>query len=194
MSMPPSPVVPASPHPGGESAVGTVAVTVIGVDRPGIVADVTGALAGVEGNLEDSTMTLLRGQFAMVVLVRTPSTVGAVLAALAGLAADGSLAVDVRAVTEDPPPTPPMTGEGWVLHVNGADRPGIVAAVTGVLARHGVNIVDLGTRLAGELYVLTAEVVLPEEVDPALVRTQLEGVAMAIGVNARLMPLETDEM
>ena len=43
-----------------------IAVTVLGDDRPGIVADVTGALAGLHGNLEDSTMTLLRGHFAMV--------------------------------------------------------------------------------------------------------------------------------
>ena len=48
-----------------------VAVTVLGDDRPGIVADLTTALAGLGGNLEDSTMTLLRGHFAMVVLVRT---------------------------------------------------------------------------------------------------------------------------
>ncbi|MGH3981485.1 MAG: ACT domain-containing protein, partial [Pseudonocardiaceae bacterium] len=34
-----------------------LAVTVIGPDRPGIIADVTGALAGVGVNLEDSTMT-----------------------------------------------------------------------------------------------------------------------------------------
>ena len=63
-----------------------LAVTVLGGDRPGIVADVTAALAGLGGNLEDSTMTLLRGHFAMVVLVRTPAPVGAVEAALAPVA------------------------------------------------------------------------------------------------------------
>ena len=52
-----------------------LAVTVLGDDRPGIVADVTAAVAGLGGNLEDSTMTLLRGHFAMVVLVRTPASV-----------------------------------------------------------------------------------------------------------------------
>lgn len=38
-----------------------LAVTVLGDDRPGIVAEVTAAVAGLGGNLEDSTMTLLRG-------------------------------------------------------------------------------------------------------------------------------------
>ena len=40
----------------------SLAVTVLGHDRPGIIAEVTGALAALGGNLEDSSMTLLRGQ------------------------------------------------------------------------------------------------------------------------------------
>ena len=41
----------------------SLAVTVIGRDRPGIIAEVTGVMAGLGGNLEDSSMTLLRGHF-----------------------------------------------------------------------------------------------------------------------------------
>ena len=51
--------------------VALLAVTVIGRDRPGIIADTTGLLADLGANLEDSSMTLLRGHFAMV-LVATP--------------------------------------------------------------------------------------------------------------------------
>ena len=49
-----------------------LAVTVIGPDRPGIIADVTGALVGTGVNLEDSTMTLLRGHFAMMIVCAGP--------------------------------------------------------------------------------------------------------------------------
>ena len=62
-----------------------IAVTVLGDDRPGIVAEVTAALADLGGNLEDSTMTLLRGHFAMVVLVRTGASQAEVEAALQSL-------------------------------------------------------------------------------------------------------------
>ena len=48
-----------------------------------------------------------------------------------------------------------------MLSVHGADRLGIVAAMTRVLADAGGNITDLTTRLAGTLYVLVAEVELP---------------------------------
>ena len=45
-----------------------LAITVIGHDRPGIVADVAEVLAGLGANLTDSTMTRLRGHFAMTLI------------------------------------------------------------------------------------------------------------------------------
>ena len=39
-----------------------VAVTAIGADRPGIVAAVTGVLVEHGANIEDSSMTILRGK------------------------------------------------------------------------------------------------------------------------------------
>ena len=47
-----------------------LAVTLIGHDRPGIIAEVTAGLADLGLNIEDTTMTLLRGHFAMM-LVRS---------------------------------------------------------------------------------------------------------------------------
>ena len=43
-------------------------MTVLGHDRPGIIAEVTGILADLGVNLEDSTMTLLRGHFSFVLI------------------------------------------------------------------------------------------------------------------------------
>ena len=50
-----------------------LAITVIGPDRPGIVADVAEALAGLGANLTDSTMTRLRGHFAMTLICTGPA-------------------------------------------------------------------------------------------------------------------------
>ena len=48
------------------------AITVLGHDRPGIIAETTGRLADLGLNLEDSTMTLLRGHFAMMLICAGP--------------------------------------------------------------------------------------------------------------------------
>ncbi|MFB9239958.1 glycine cleavage system protein R [Plantactinospora siamensis] len=135
-----------------------LAITVIGHDRPGIVADVAEALAGLGANLTDSTMTRLRGHFAMT-LVCTGPDAAAVENALAPLAADGRLLASVLSVVADRAEATP--GEPHQVAVYGADRLGIVAAVTRVLASAGANVTDLTTRLAGQLYVLIAEVDLP---------------------------------
>ncbi len=44
-------------------------ITVLGSDRPGIVAAVTGALAGHDANILDISQTILQGIFTMTMLV-----------------------------------------------------------------------------------------------------------------------------
>ena len=103
-------------------------------------------------------MTRLRGHFAMTLICTGPAA-AEVETALAPLTADGRLLATVRAV--QPEAEPSAAGEPYVVSVHGADRLGIVAAVTRVVADAGGNITDLTTRLAGALYVLVAEVDLP---------------------------------
>jgi glycine cleavage system transcriptional repressor len=167
-----------------------IAVTVLGDDRPGIVADVTGALADLHGNLEDSTMTLLRGHFAMVLLVHTGAGARAVEAALQPLCAGGALVINARVLGESAPSE--VRGRSYALRVHGADRPGIVATITAVVARHGANIVDLGTRLVEGLYVLTAELELPVEASVVGLTAELEGAAGELGVKVNLSLIDDD--
>ncbi len=167
-----------------------IAVTVLGDDRPGIVADVTSALARLGGNLEDSTMTLLRGHFAMVVLFRTPHTGPEVETVLHPLTDGGRLVVDVRRLPEHD--LLGQSGEAYTLRVHGADRPGIVATITAVVARHGGNIVDLSTRLGGSMYVLVAELVLPEGDAAEALVLELTQVSRDIQVDVHLTRVDDD--
>jgi glycine cleavage system transcriptional repressor len=175
-----------------------LAVTVIGHDRPGIIADTTSALAELGGNLEDSTMTILRGHFAMVLLVSTTAPLDVVETELAVLTGDGTLEVSVREVRDEPDDGDDADATAgttaYLLSVHGADRPGIVSAVTGVLASAGGNITDLSTRLTGDLYVLAAEVDLPASVDLETLRQRLAGVAAGLQVEASLTVLDSDVM
>lgn len=168
----------------------TYAVTVLGDDRPGIVAGITGALAQVGGNLEDSSMTILRGHFAMTLVVVAAAELSEVRAALAPVADRLAVTVAVNPVADEPPPAP--TGPHHLLTVHGADRPGIVAAVTGLLAERGGNITDLTTRLAGGLYLLVCEVDLPETVDPAALAAELDALGARLGVSAALRPADDE--
>lgn len=170
----------------------SLAITVLGHDRPGIIAETTEVLAALGLNLEDSTMTLLRGHFAMTLVCAGDAPAAEVEAALAPLAADGTLTVTVRAVPAEELAAP--TGTSWVLTVHGGDRPGIVSAVAGEVAGAGGNITDLTTRLAGELYLLIAEIDLPAGADVEAVDAAIRAAAEAVGVVATLRPAEADEL
>jgi len=168
------------------------AVTVIGHDRPGIIAATTAGLAGLGLNVEDSTMTLLRGHFAMMLLCRGPVGADQIERALAPLADDSGLDVAVRAVTDGPATA--GAGTGWVLTVHGGDRPGIVSEVVGEVAAVGGNITDLTTRLAGDLYLLVAEIELPAGVDADSVTASIREAAARVGVTATLRASDADEL
>jgi glycine cleavage system transcriptional repressor len=162
-----------------------LAITVIGPDRTGIVADVAEALSGVGANLSDSTMTRLRGHFAMTLICSGP-TAEDVQKALAPI---GGVLSTVRAV--QPEADGAAAGEPYLVSVHGADRLGIVAAVTRVVAAAGGNITDLTTRLTGPLYVLVAEVDLPRgAADDLAVR--LTATADELGVDVTLRRAESE--
>jgi glycine cleavage system transcriptional repressor len=166
-----------------------LAITVVGKDRPGIIADVSAGLSRLGLNLTDSTMTLLRGHFAMTLICSGDADEDDVVTALRPLIDDGLLAT-VRAVP--PEPSPGTGGEPYTLIVHGADRLGIVAALTRVIAEFGGNITDLTTRLSGSLYLLSAEIDLPSIVDIDDLVSELDQAAESLGVDVSLRSAEAD--
>ena len=173
-----------------------MAVTAVGADRPGIVAAVTSVLVERGCNLEDTSMSILRGHFAMVLIVAAPEGVSA--AELERDVSEGTaeldLVVSVRAIADVE--APPTAGESWTVTVYGADRPGIVHRITQVLADLDVNVVDLTTRVASPddhpVYAMLLEVTLPPALDGATLADQLDAAAGSLGVECSLHPSDAD--
>ncbi|HET7534608.1 MAG TPA: ACT domain-containing protein [Nocardioidaceae bacterium] len=168
------------------------AITVIGHDRPGIIAETTRILAGLGLNIEDSTMTLLRGHFAMMLICAGEAGSAEIEASLAPMTEDGSLNVSVREVPEEGEHE--AVGSTYVLTVHGGDRAGIVSTVASEVARVGGNITDLTTRLSGELYVLVAEVDLPADCDVEGLQAALRRAGDDLGVGVSLRLMESDDL
>ena len=171
--------------------VGSLAITVVGHDRPGIIARTAEVLSAYRMNLEDSSMTLLRGHFAMTLICAGDAAPAEVEQALVA-AVDPALAVTVRSVPEED--EPPPVGSTFLVTVHGADRLGIVARLAGTIARAGGNITDLTTRLTGSLYVLVAEVDLPPAADVAALRAALTRAGRELGVDVTVRRVENDEL
>jgi len=170
-----------------------LAVTAIGRDRPGIVAAITGALLEMDGNVDDSQMSILHGHFAVMLIVSVPddASLEELEARLEEVGREfelGGIAISpVEGLDRGAGPT-------HVLTVYGADRPGIVHDTAATLAGLGVNITDLRTRRTGgdsPLYTLMVEVSVPEGVEGDLDRA-LDVLRDSKQVEARLAELESE--
>lgn len=168
-----------------------VAVTVVGVDRPGIVSAITRVLYEKGCNLEDVSSTILRGHFSMMLLVHIPSSVepGALERELDGAGTELELIVTVRPVEEATSHVPAPT---HMVSLYGADKPGIVFKVAEALAALGANITDLTSRVIGEdsapVYAVMLEVVFPEGSDPDSVLSLRDDLDVDVSVH----PVEAD--
>jgi len=171
-------------------------VWALGADQPGIVAAVTGALFERGGNLRDTSMTILSGHFAMMLLVDAPDGLdeSEIEQALAPAASTFDLVVAARRV--DPDAVGDAAVPSHVVAVYGADRPGIVHRVTSALAEVGVNITDVNTRVIGDasepVYAMLLEVVLPAGADAAAVDDRLRALARDLGVETSMHAADPD--
>lgn len=171
-----------------------LAVTAIGRDRPGIVAAITSALLEAGGNVDDSQMSILHGQFAVMLIVSVPEdasleSLETRLEAVGREIGLGGITVSpVDDLDRGPGPT-------HVLTVYGADRPGIVHDTADTLASLGVNITDLRTRRTGDpdspLYTLMVEIAVPEGAVPEL-ELALDRLRESKMLEARLAELESE--
>lgn len=113
----------------------------------GIVAAVTQSLADIGCNLEDSRMSLLHGQFSIVLVLEAPgiSSGSVIEEALAPLLEELALQLFVRPIAEGA--ESPGDTERVVISVEGADHPGTVARIGRAIAAAGGDIVDLVGRV-----------------------------------------------
>jgi glycine cleavage system transcriptional repressor len=170
-------------------------VTALGKDRPGIVAGVTKILYQLGCNLEDSAMTRLEGEFAVMLIFSAPAKMNEErLGRAFAMLEHHGLGVHLKRLSASEAKAPKRRGMVFQISVYGADRPGIVYRISEALARLKVNITDLHThRSTGggpSLYVLLLEVEVPASRTGASLGTQLSRIAKQLGVQVNVRQAE----
>ncbi len=163
-------------------------ISVLGEDRPGIIAAVSRILFDQGCNIENVTQTIVQSQFSGIFFVATPTRLdGATLGTLlnAGLA-PLQLEAFVRLLPHENAKTAPAPSEPFVITTRGPDRKGLVAAVTAVLARHNVNVTQLQAVFKGGedpgSNMMIYEVDVPLSIDPQLLRAELRQTAQDLNL------------
>jgi glycine cleavage system transcriptional repressor len=117
-------------------------ISVIGPDRPGIVDEVSRIVARREGNIEDSRMAHLGGEFALMMLISGKAESQDEVADEIRSWAEANEMTAVVKPTTGPADTAGATAE---IELDMPDQPGIVSRVTHFLAERGANVEGLET-------------------------------------------------
>ena len=164
-------------------------LTLIGEDRPGIVAAVTQALFDGGWSLGEASMMRLGGNFAIMLMARGSGGADALGALLNPIAESMGLRCHIDAIAGG---LHRHQVPNLQVRVSGADRAGIVAQVTGALAGVGFNILELESDVAGTpqrpIYIMNIQGCCEATVES--VETALAGLG-ASGVDVDVCPVET---
>jgi glycine cleavage system regulatory protein len=172
----------------------TLVLTVIGDDRSGLVAALSGVIAAHGGSWERSQMARLAGKFAGIVVVAVPDPqADQLIRDLGPLEAQGLLDITVERAAD------PATAAGTVrlsLELVGSDRPGIVRDIADALAQRQVSIEELQTATreapmaGGTLFEATATLVAPPAASLPELQAVLEALADELMVDLSLTSQE----
>ncbi len=167
--------------------------TALGTDRIGIADDIAKAVSDLGLNIEESKMSVLGGEFAVIMLV-SGGRKGMVALSddLEKLGVSFGLRLSLR-----PTRGPEEAGAGipYLLETVSQDTPGIVHSVTAVLRKNAVNIEDLETEtvpapLTGApLFRMKARIVLPPKLSAARLRRELADLGERQDLNIEVKPL-----
>ena len=149
------------------SPMNTHVLTVIGPDRPGIVAELSKVIAGHGGNWLDSQMANLAGQFAGIVKLSVDSGQTEALQASLEQLQTRNLHVTLMDSQGDLN----VDRQNLEIGLLGRDHPGIVHDVTEALARVGATIQTMqtecfsGSMSGGDMFKAQIGVVLPADTE-----------------------------
>jgi glycine cleavage system transcriptional repressor len=175
------------------------ALSAIGKDRPGIVADLAELIFEHGCNLEDSSMTILGGEFAVLLLFTGSGDdlERRLSGACKRLEWERHLTVFFRPL--EGPPTPYGSNQRrntYELLATGVDKAGIVARVCRLLAERDITIHEMKTfsrplpESGTPIYTMRMEMGVPASVEIASLEADLERIAeeLKIDVTVRAQP------
>lgn len=169
-------------------------INAFGKDRPGIVKDVSKLLYELGFNIEDSTMSRLGGEFTIMLIVEGTNNIDVkkIKDAFKSLEEKG-ITINVKEISdiEHEKKEPENI---YKIVVYGGDKPGIVYNISKMFADNNINIIDMNTEKAGDLYVLITEIETPENFNEENLYKEIEKLKDNLGVDISLEKIESIEM
>lgn len=164
-------------------------ISVLGKDRPGIIAAVTRILFEQDCNIENVSQTILQNEFSGIFIVAVPpgKSKTRLHRQLKAELTPLGLNVFEKALSEPTQPPTAVSSEPFVITTRGPDRKGLVAAITAVMAAHRVNVTGLQAVFKGgadpDANIMIYEVDIPTDADLQRLRRELRETALGLSLD-----------
>ena len=161
-------------------------ITAIGSDRPGIVSELSGIITTHGGNVEESRMSRLGSDFAIIMLVSVSTeweeSLGVALQSINDLTIS-TKHTQIQEIGDN---------KKYQINLNGADNEGIVKVLSKYLAEKSINILEMETHITQApisgtpLFNLNASILVPGGVEEKEIQSDLSQIAQKLGVEIQL--------
>ena len=167
-------------------------ITALGDDRPGIVDELSNALFKHQLNIEDSRMSVLGGEFAVLLLVSgSAQSIDEFVADTASLeeSLNMKLLVKLTSASASSQPLVPYTVE-----VVAIDHPGIVHKLASFFSARQINIVDLNTEryaaahTATPMFAVSMTIGIPADITIKSLREEFINMCDDLNLDASMTP------
>ena len=155
-------------------------ISVMSKDRTGIVADITGAVYELGGDLADLNQSTLGGYLTMILFATfedhvTPGHLKEKVSTLNSSTSLDVVAREIDASSNDERSELPQ--KTYIMTTQGKNRKGLVYGISSFCFQNNINILDLATTITGETYTMVLQLDLSRVPSIADLRSDLDSYA-----------------
>lgn len=172
-----------------------VVLSAVGTDRAGVVNDLSKVILDCGGNIEESRMTTLGSEFAMLLLVSGNwAAIGKLEKALDQLSKDKPLSISVRKTDVKPADNDHMP---YGIDIVSLDQAGIVFNLANFFSAQNIEIADLSTRRyaaahsGSPMFAIQMTINVPGSVAISRLRDEFHELCDQLNLDAILEPVKS---
>lgn len=169
-------------------------ISALGNDRPGIVKELSKTILDLGGNISESRMSVLGGEFAVILLISgQQEQLTAIEKKLSSLQQQLALTIICKATTSRPSNTQRVP---YIAQIIALDHPGIVHEVTDFFTQNNINIEELTTETypaahtGTPMFSLEVVISIPSETMIVQLRDDFVSFCDQLNLDATLEPLQ----
>ncbi|MEJ2258808.1 MAG: ACT domain-containing protein [Woeseiaceae bacterium] len=171
-----------------------IVISAVGTDRTGVVQDLTKVILACGGNIEESRMTTLGSEFAMLLLVSGNwHTLSRLEQGLDKLSEKSDLAVAIRQTDAKPVEEDRMP---YAVDVIALDQQGIVFNLANFFASRDIEIADVATRsyaaahTGAPMFAVQMSVNVPSSIHVSQLREEFLDLCDRLNLDAIIEPVK----